>query len=83
MAQKWLEETPEFVLPKASLDQLAKRPKNTKAAIKQAEQKMGEMKAWPSDACSGKWYDSEGKLLLAGFAEHILPIEVKVCLNSS
>lgn len=70
-AQLWLATAPSFTLPTVDLNQLRSRPKNTKDHIEKAQNCMKEMRTWPADACSGRWYDKNGQLVVAGFAYHI------------
>ena len=73
-ALAWEQCAPTFSLIDTSLDALSQRPRNAKKGIELAEQKMAEMSSWPSDACSGRWYDEDGKLLIAAFSDHILEV---------
>ena len=69
-----MQKTPSFVLPGTSLATLSQRAKNTRLGIQKAGQVVATMETWPSDACSGHWYDEEGKLLIAAFADHIYEV---------
>ena len=58
-------------MPEIILSELENAPKNAKAAVKDAEMIMKDMALQIPDACSGRWYDKEGRLMVAVFADHI------------
>lgn len=60
------------------IERLAARPKNTEAAKLDSQRVMEEMVDWKADACSGRWEDSQDKLMLAVFSTHIRGPEIKV-----
>jgi hypothetical protein len=39
--------------------------------VNKAEVIIEKMQDWPADACSGRWYDQNEKIILAVFADHI------------
>lgn len=71
-AKKWLTSTPSFDLPDIDLASLEKRPKNNKADRASAAKMVQVMNEWPADACSGRWYDKKGRLMVAVFADNIV-----------
>jgi hypothetical protein len=91
IASKWAAEVPTFRLADVDYDDLVKAGKNTPSALKKARDKMAEMQVWPADACSGRWVDRKGKLLLTYFADHIVSrtiyilfqVSESICLNAS
>ena len=70
-AERWKRSTPSFALSGVSLSTLRDRKKNTVKDREKAIRQMEAMGDWPSDCCSGRWYDKEGNLLVACFADHI------------
>jgi hypothetical protein len=68
--QKWDAQVPTFTLD-VDWETLANRPKNSAKEKAAGEKVMKEMADWPADACSGRWTDRNGRLLLAYFADHI------------
>lgn len=73
----WSKYSPRFSL-QVDIEKLAARPKNTEAAKLDSQRVMEEMVDWKADACSGRWEDSRGKLVLAVFSTHIRGPESKV-----
>jgi hypothetical protein len=71
IASKWAAQAPTFHLD-VDFNELASAPKNTPAALKKAQDKIDGMKDWLADACSGRWVDRNGKLLVAYFADHFV-----------
>lgn len=67
----WNQSVPTFRVNVGQAD-LAARPKNTPSELETARAKIYEMRDWPAIACSGKWIDRDGKLLLAVWADHIV-----------
>jgi hypothetical protein len=80
-ANLWLQKAPEFVLPNVNLEDLEKAPKNSTKEISKVEAKMKKMKAWPTDASSGRFYDDQGTLMLAVFADQILSVTTFFCFS--
>jgi hypothetical protein len=70
-AQQWLNSTPQFILSGISLTHLAGRPKNSAKDKEIAAKTVLSMQNWAADSCSGRWYDENGNLLVAAFADHI------------
>jgi hypothetical protein len=70
----WLQVTPSFVLPNANLAGMEMQPKNRPEDVELAKKKMEEMEFQEVDACSGRWYDPSGRLMVAVFADHIVPV---------
>jgi hypothetical protein len=70
-AKLWSESTPDFVLPSVSLAALESWRKNSNKDIAKAERQIRSMQDWPADACSGRWWDKGGNLLVAVFADQI------------
>lgn len=76
LTNRWVKYAASFVLPDVDLDELAARPKQSKNEMAKALAIVAEMESWPSDACSGRWKDKNGKLMVAYFADRGLPGEV-------
>lgn len=68
-ANRWFEHSRRFRVKGIRLDKLQQRPKNTLAMLEEAHRKMELAKDAPADACSGLWYDEDGNLLAAAFAQ--------------
>ena len=75
-ADLWFKITPSFILPNASLEELEKNPSNRPADVADSKMMMEAMESQEADACSGRWYDSSGRLMVAVFADHfhLLPV---------
>jgi hypothetical protein len=58
----WIESTPSFQL-EVSLTELGLREKNNLEDMEIAKRRISKMESWLADACSGRWYDTEDKLL--------------------
>lgn len=71
IARFWSKEAPEYKLPEVDLDILAKRSKPSKLEAAIAQKTMDTMAEWPSDSCSGRWYNKNGKLMVAYFADRL------------
>jgi hypothetical protein len=71
-AKAWSNKALTYTLPNVCLETLAARGKNNQEDRDKAEEQMKKMEDWPTDACSGRWLDCEGKLLVAGFADQII-----------
>jgi hypothetical protein len=71
-AKAWSNKAPTYTLPNVCLETLAARGKNNQKDRDKAEEQMKKMEDWPTDACSGRWLDCNGKLLVAGFADQII-----------
>jgi len=69
-AELWSKITPSFVLPNASLEELEKKPNNRPADVADSKKTMEAMESQEADACSGRWYDQSGRLMVAVFADH-------------
>jgi hypothetical protein len=67
-ADRWWDNCSRFKIKGVFLKELQERPKNTVALIAEAHEKMVLAKDSPSDACSGIWYDEDGNVLVAAFA---------------
>jgi hypothetical protein len=80
-ALRWLLYTPSYVLPDVSLDDLHLRSTNSSADMDLANDIISHMREWPADACSGRWFDRDGKLMVAVFAEHIDTVSTCTCHN--
>ena len=79
-AHLWQRETPSFTMPDIDLAHFEQQPKNRKKDVKLAEMKMREMESQTADACSGRWYDKSGRLMVAVFADHILTVSLALQL---
>jgi hypothetical protein len=65
-------------MPEIDLSVFEKAPKNAKKAVKNAEILMKNMASQIPDACSGRWYDKTGRLMVAVFADHIKSVRVRM-----
>lgn len=71
-ARLWKENAPEFVIKGCLLSDLKARGKNTEVDVRLANKRIKSMKDLPGDACSGKFLDESGELLVAAFSyKHI------------
>ena len=70
-AKQWLKVTPSFVVPDADLALMETQPKNRPEDVELAKETMKKMGSQPADACSGRWYDASGRLMVAVFADHL------------
>jgi hypothetical protein len=61
-------------MPYADLADMEKQPKNRPQDIEIQMKKMDEMRLQTADACSGRWFDKSGRLMVAVFANHIVPV---------
>jgi hypothetical protein len=68
--------TPSFVLPDVNLERLEMQPRNRPEDVAQAKEKMKAMESRKADACSGRWYDQSGRVMVAVFADHISLVPV-------
>jgi hypothetical protein len=75
-AELWRKITPSFILPNANLEELEKQPSNRPADVAGAKKAMEAMESQEADACSGRWYDQSGRLMVAVFADHISLVPV-------
>lgn len=75
-AKTWLKITPSFVLPNVNLEQLEIQPRNRPEHVALAKETMKAMESQEADACSGRWYDQSGRLMVAVFANHISLVPV-------
>jgi hypothetical protein len=73
-AKFWREITPSFILPNVNLNELESQRRNRPADVANANAKMEAMESQEADACSGRWYDQSGRLLVAVFADHIFQV---------
>jgi hypothetical protein len=73
-AKQWLDNTPSFTMPYADLADMEKQPKNRPEDIEIQIKKMDKMRLQTADACSGRWFDKSGRLMVAVFADHIVPV---------
>jgi hypothetical protein len=72
VAQMWKADAPEFIIKGCLLSTLKARGKNTNAEMKLADKRIKAMLHTPGDACSGKFFDETGELLLAAFSHRFL-----------
>lgn len=77
LAQQWSKYAPVFELP-VDLEELQRRPKNTKAEKQKAEDTVRRMKRWPSDPFSAIFTDKKGRRMICVFSS-----QIKVCSYSS
>jgi hypothetical protein len=61
-------------MPDADLAKMETQPKNRPEDVARAKKKMEDMESQHADACSGRWYDPSGRLMVAVFADHIVPV---------
>jgi hypothetical protein len=73
-AKQWLANVPSFTLANTNLADMEKQPKNRPKDIEIEMKKMDEMASQKADACSGRWFDQSGRLMVAVYADHIVPV---------
>jgi hypothetical protein len=61
-------------MPDADLADMEKQPKNRPEDVELEIKNMDKMRLQTADACSGRWFDKSGRLMVAVFADHIVQV---------
>ena len=64
----WLKHAPTYKIRGANLSRLMKRPKNNQKDIDAANAVVAQMEDAPADACSAKFVNETGKMLVCVFS---------------